>query len=108
VQIKCEKNLIASVLLVGVFAKTSSSSLSFFKINFKRDKQCFQKYSLLISSSDIFFEISPQNLATLFTAVKNRVTRLGEFSPIGQLFTLDTFKKILDVSQIFGLLFSII
>jgi hypothetical protein len=35
----------------------------------------------------------------------NRVTRLGEFSPLGQLFTLSSFSKITEVAQTFGLLF---
>jgi hypothetical protein len=34
-----------------------------------------------------------------------RVTRLGEFSPIGWLFTFGTFVKITEVAQIIGLLF---
>jgi hypothetical protein len=35
------------------------------------------------------------------------VTRFGEFSPIGRLFTLDSLLKIAEVSLIFGLLFSV-
>jgi hypothetical protein len=34
-----------------------------------------------------------------------RVTRLGEFSPIVQLFTLGIFLKIEEVAQIYGLIF---
>jgi hypothetical protein len=36
----------------------------------------------------------------------NRVTRLGEFSPNGWLFTLGCFLKISEVAHIFGFLFS--
>jgi hypothetical protein len=35
-----------------------------------------------------------------------RVTRLGEFSPLGRLFTLCSFLKITKVAQILGLPFS--
>jgi hypothetical protein len=35
-----------------------------------------------------------------------KVTRLGEFSPFGRLFTLGRFVKITDVAHIFGLHFS--
>jgi hypothetical protein len=37
--------------------------------------------------------------------VHTRVTRLGEFSPNGRLFTLDNFSKITKVIQIFVPLF---
>jgi hypothetical protein len=37
--------------------------------------------------------------------VKGSVTRLGEFSPIGWLFTLGSFTKITELAQISGLLF---
>jgi hypothetical protein len=36
-------------------------------------------------------------------SVKGRVTRLGEFSPNGQLFTLGSYMKITEASHIFGL-----
>jgi hypothetical protein len=35
-----------------------------------------------------------------------RVTRLGDFSPIGQLLTLITLSKITEVAQTFGLTFT--
>jgi hypothetical protein len=35
-----------------------------------------------------------------------RVTRLGDFSPIGRLFTLGLFTKITKVAQMFGLIFT--
>jgi hypothetical protein len=38
--------------------------------------------------------------------VENRVTRLGEFSPIGRLFTLGSFEKNKEIEQIIGLPFS--
>jgi hypothetical protein len=41
----------------------------------------------------------------LFTPV-DRVTRLGENSPKGRLFTIGSFSNITKVAQIFGLLFS--
>jgi hypothetical protein len=37
--------------------------------------------------------------------VVSRVARLGEFSPIGSLFTLGNFVKIAEVAPIIGLLF---
>jgi hypothetical protein len=40
-----------------------------------------------------------------FVPLSSRVTRLGEFSPIGQPFTLGGFLKIAQVAKIFGLLF---
>jgi hypothetical protein len=43
-------------------------------------------------------------LSMLFTFL-NRVTRLGEFSPIGRLFTLGCVRKITEVAQIYGLHF---
>jgi hypothetical protein len=44
----------------------------------------------------------------IFWSVKSdtRVTRLGEFSPIGWLITLGSFFLITEVAKIFGLLFS--
>jgi hypothetical protein len=39
--------------------------------------------------------------------IGSRVTRLGEFSPIRQLFTLGNFKTITEVAQMFGLLSSV-
>jgi hypothetical protein len=35
-----------------------------------------------------------------------RMARLGEFSPMGQLFTLGSFEKITETAQIIWLLFS--
>jgi hypothetical protein len=40
------------------------------------------------------------------TIAPSRVTRLGEFSPIGQFFTLASVLKITVVVQIFEMLFS--
>jgi hypothetical protein len=47
-----------------------------------------------------------QNGEVLKTALAVRVTRLGDFSQIGCFFTLGSFSKITDGTQIFGLLFS--
>jgi hypothetical protein len=38
--------------------------------------------------------------------VTSRVTRLGEFSPHGSMFTLGTYFKITEASHIFGILYS--
>jgi hypothetical protein len=48
--------------------------------------------------------IRSKTFALLFS-FETRVTRLGEFSPIGWLFTLGSFLKMTEVAQIFGLLF---
>jgi hypothetical protein len=40
-----------------------------------------------------------------YSEILSRVTRLGEFSLIGPLFTVGTVLKITEVEQIFGLLF---
>jgi hypothetical protein len=46
-------------------------------------------------------EITP-NLVTLFiTSIPDRVTRLGEFSPNGRMFSLDRFYKITEVAHTF-------
>jgi hypothetical protein len=41
---------------------------------------------------------------TAFDLIRIRVTRLGEFSPVGRL--LGSFVKITEIAQIMGLLFS--
>jgi hypothetical protein len=41
-------------------------------------------------------------------SVASRVTRLGEKSPNGRLFTLDSYLKITEVSHTFGLLYSMV
>jgi hypothetical protein len=43
----------------------------------------------------------------IFECITSRVTRLGEFSPIGRLFTLGSFCDIAEVTTFFGLLFCI-
>jgi hypothetical protein len=51
----------------------------------------------------IFHVWTNKNLATLSRNrwTGNRVTRLGEFSPNGQLFTMGSLMKIIEVAQIF-------
>jgi hypothetical protein len=49
---------------------------------------------------------APQRLGKKVSRVSARVTRLGEFSPNGRLFTLGNGLKITEVVQISGLLFS--
>jgi hypothetical protein len=43
--------------------------------------------------------------STYICRVENRVTRLGEFSLTGRLFTLGSFQKMAEVAQIFRLLY---
>jgi hypothetical protein len=57
--------------------------------------------------SYILVTVSQTHLVTLPIAsicVATRVTRLGEFSPIGRLFTLGSVMKITEVAKHFGLL----
>jgi hypothetical protein len=39
------------------------------------------------------------------SSLDTRVTRLGEFSPFGSLFTLGSFEKLTELAPIIGLLF---
>jgi hypothetical protein len=50
----------------------------------------------------LFLNCCAQKLSTV---IGNRVTGLGQFSPLGQLFLLDGFLKITEVAQNFWLLF---
>jgi hypothetical protein len=44
-------------------------------------------------------------LHTFINDKRSRVTRLGEFSPIGRFYSLGSFLKITEVAQILGLFF---
>jgi hypothetical protein len=47
----------------------------------------------------------PQKTGSRAVSARARVTRFGEISPIGRLFTFSSFLKLTEVAQIFGLLF---
>jgi hypothetical protein len=53
----------------------------------------------------LFFYVSVRKVFMRAQGPGARVTRLGEFSPIGRLFASGIFLKITEVVQIFGLLF---
>jgi hypothetical protein len=48
----------------------------------------------------VWVSCTKKNLATLMTMPPTRVTRLGEFTPIGQLFTWGRFKKNTEASRL--------
>jgi hypothetical protein len=52
-------------------------------------------------AKDLTLWVSPQSACKQRYEI-GRVTRLGEFSPIGRLFTLGSFLKITKVAHIFG------
>jgi hypothetical protein len=50
--------------------------------------------------------LHPEEKQNYFFSKTTRVTRVGEFSSIGRLFTFDSFLKVTEVAQNFKLLFS--
>jgi hypothetical protein len=63
----------------------------------------------LVYFPPFWYVVPRKNIATQHNtelSFPNRVTRLGEFSPIGWLFLLGSYLRITEVAHIFGLLYS--
>jgi hypothetical protein len=69
-------------------------------------------YSTRSARKSIFFllqfrkKVKRKRTPIKILSLASRVTRLGEFSPDGRLFTLAILLKITEVAQILGLLFA--